>query len=103
MSKPWIVSSLSACTIRPPSSSRPAERSEANGTISLAGKPRSRSFSSITVPTAPVAPTTATRLMPLTGFERVLGADVVGAELERLVQRADRLRDAVGARRRRRS
>ena len=35
MSKPWIDSSLSAWTISPPSSSRPAERSEANGTISL--------------------------------------------------------------------
>ena len=61
MSKPWIDSSLSAWTTSPPSSSRPAERSEAKGTISLAGKLRSRSFSSITVPTAPVAPTTATR------------------------------------------
>ena len=43
-----------------PSSSRPALRSEAKGTISEAGKRRSRSFARMTVPTAPVAPTTAT-------------------------------------------
>ena len=59
-SKPWIVSSVSGWTIAP-SSSRPAERADANGTISEAGKLRSRSFARITVPTAPVAPTTATR------------------------------------------
>ena len=59
-SKPWIVSSLSGWTIAP-SSSRPALRSEANGTISEAGKLRSRSLARMTVPTAPVAPTTATR------------------------------------------
>ncbi len=39
----------------------PDVRSEANGTISRAGKPRSRSRRSISVPTCPVAPTTATR------------------------------------------
>jgi len=61
MSKPWIDSSVRAWTISPPSSSRPAERSEANGTSSPIGSALSRSFSSITVPTAPVAPTTATR------------------------------------------
>ena len=61
MSKPWIVSSFNGWTVPTPSSSRPAERSDANGTSSRAGKPRSRSFWSITVPTAPVAPTTATR------------------------------------------
>ena len=60
-SKPWIDSSLRPCTTRPPSSSRPTERSEANGTISAAGNPRSRSSCSISVPTWPVAPTTATR------------------------------------------
>ncbi len=60
MSKPWIVSSVSGWTIAP-SSSRPAERAEANGTISRAGNPRSRNFARMTVPTAPVAPTTATR------------------------------------------
>ena len=59
-SKPWMVSSRSGW-MTAPSSSLPAERSEANGTISLAGKPRSRSLASMTVPTAPVAPTTATR------------------------------------------
>jgi hypothetical protein len=60
-SKPWIVSSFNGCTVPAPSSSRPAERSDANGTSSRAGKPRSRSLASMTVPTAPVAPTTATR------------------------------------------
>ncbi len=60
-SKPWIVSSDSGWTTRPPSSSRPAERSDANGTISRAGNARSRRSRSITVPTCPVAPTTATR------------------------------------------
>ena len=42
-------------------SSGPAERSEANGTTSEAGKPRSASTSRIVEPTAPVAPTTPTR------------------------------------------
>ena len=60
MSKPWIDSSLRT-RHGTPSARGPAERSEANGTIVSAGKPRSRSFSSMTVPTAPVAPTTATR------------------------------------------
>src|SRR4051794_26597526 len=59
-SKPSMVSSASTRQATP-SSSRPAERSEAKGTISLAGKPRSRSLARMTVPTAPVAPTTATR------------------------------------------
>jgi hypothetical protein len=59
-SKPWIVSSLSGCTMPTPSISFPAERSEANGTISRAGNSRSRSSCSISVPTCPVAPTTAT-------------------------------------------
>jgi hypothetical protein len=61
MSKPWIVSSVRGWTVPKPSSSRPAERSDANGTISRAGKFRSRSLRNMTVPTAPVAPTTATR------------------------------------------
>ena len=60
-SKPWIVSSVSGWTVPKPSSSLPAERADAKGTISEAGKPRSRSLASMTVPTAPVAPTTATR------------------------------------------
>ena len=58
-SNPWMVSSASARQ-GTPSSSIPTERSEANGTISAAGKPRSRSLARMTVPTAPVAPTTAT-------------------------------------------
>src|SRR5437870_6986584 len=40
---------------------RPAERSDANGTISRAGNRRSRIPPSIGEPTGPVAPTTATR------------------------------------------
>src|SRR3954454_19127111 len=109
MSKPWIESSLSARIVTPPSS-LPALRSEANGTISAAGKPRSLSLASMTVPTAPVAPTTATlyRLMPSLRMwssmashaalgwsrscdlpERMLDLDLVRPELERLVQRPD--------------
>src|ERR1700690_156814 len=67
MSKPWIESSSRAWTIRSPpssaapSSTRPVERSEAKGTSSRAGKSRSRNSCSISVPTCPVAPTTATR------------------------------------------
>ena len=60
-SKPAIVSACSGATTPTPSSVRPADRAEAKGTISRAGKPRSRSLASMTVPTAPVAPTTATR------------------------------------------
>ena len=81
-----------------PSSSRPAERSEANGTISRAGKSRSRSFAqhhgadgagraddgdSVT-PALPPRP------------EGMLGLDLVGAELEGLVQRAHGAVDGVG-------
>ncbi len=64
MSKPRIDSSLSGTTFRsvsPKSIVRPAERSDANGTTSVAGKPRSRMMPSMVEPTAPVAPTTATR------------------------------------------
>src|SRR5437899_2592388 len=60
-SNPSIDSSLRPRTTSPPSSSRPTERSEANGTISRAGNRRSRSRRSISVPTCPVAPTIATR------------------------------------------
>ena len=65
MSKPWIASSESATQVspEPPQGSvRPAERSDANGTTSSAGNERSASTSSIVEPTAPVAPTTATRI-----------------------------------------
>jgi hypothetical protein len=61
MSKPPTVSSASPTTTRPLPRSRPAERSLANGTTSEAGKSRFSSRSIICVPTAPVAPTTATR------------------------------------------
>ena len=51
---------VSVCS--PQSIARPAERSEANATTSSAGNERSRSTPSIVEPTAPVAPTTATRI-----------------------------------------
>src|SRR5271154_50609 len=73
-SKSWIDSSLRPCTTRPPSSSRPTERSEAKATISDAGKDRPRRSSSMSEPTWPVAPTTATRyplVMPQ-GYRREL-------------------------------
>src|SRR5215211_1962143 len=93
MSKSWIVSSFRGATVRlwsPQAIIRPAERSEANGTTSSAGNERSRSTSSIVDPTAPVAPTTATRiglchLRPVHA-RHVLGQHGVGAELERSVQ-----------------
>ena len=62
MSKPWIDSSSKPWTTggrrRAPC---PTERAEAKGTTSRAGNCRSRSSASISVPTCPVAPTTATR------------------------------------------
>ena len=63
-SNPWIESSDSARTSRsrsPKSIVRPTERSDANATTSSAGNERSRITPSIVEPTAPVAPTTATR------------------------------------------
>ena len=60
-SKPSSASSRSSCTTRPSSSVFPALRADANGTTSEAGKPRSRSRRRISLPTAPVAPTMATR------------------------------------------
>src|SRR4051794_14161026 len=96
MSKPWIVLSLSALqesTLSPQSISRPTERSEANATTSSAGKPRSRITPSIVEPTAPVAPTTATRTSghhrPIC-YPRVLGLNTVLPQPERRVQLAHR-------------
>ena len=63
-SRPWIDSSSSGRhSSSPPANGTrlPAERSEANGTTSEAGKARSASTSSRVEPTAPVAPTTPTR------------------------------------------
>ena len=57
-SKPWIVSSSSGWTTMSPIC-LPAERAEAKGTISSAGKARRSSSASRSVPTAPVAPTDA--------------------------------------------
>src|SRR5918995_5473822 len=98
ISKPWIDSSFSDCTVSlasPQSMLRPAERSEANGTTSSAGNERSRSTSSIVDPTAPVAPTTATRIglchLRTVHARHVLGQHGVGAELERGVQLPDGL------------
>src|SRR5215212_333790 len=98
MSKPWIDCSLSAWTVSfvaPQSTLRPAERSEAKGTTSSAGNERSRSTPSIVDPTAPVAPTTATRIWlgHLRGMHarHVLGQHGVRAELERGVQLAHRV------------
>src|SRR5215208_3851851 len=98
MSKPWIDCSLSGWTVSfvsPQSTLRPAERSEAKGTTSSAGNERSRSTPSIVDPTAPVAPTTATRIwlghLRAMHARHVLGQHGVGAELERRVQLAHRV------------
>src|SRR5689334_24205920 len=120
MSKPSIVSSARTRTgSSAPSSVRPAERSEANGTTELAGNPRRRSRRSRSVPTAPVAPTTATRMraLPQPGRprsgpqgptksgpscgelpERALGLDgAVARQLEGGMQGAHGVRHAVAA------
>ena len=90
MSKPWIVSSVSAWTISPPSSSRPAERSEANGTISRAGKLALAQL--LEHHGADGAGGAHDGDAQAHGLKGCSGSDVVGAELERLVQRAHRLR-----------
>src|SRR5436305_12199929 len=88
-------SALHDRTWSPQSISRPTERSEANATTSSAGKPRSRITPSIVEPTAPVAPTTATRTSghhrPV-GHRRVLVAHGVVAQLERRVELPHRVR-----------
>ena len=66
MSKPSIASSARARTSSWPSPNGnflPAERSEASGTTSDASKRRSLMTASMVEPTAPVAPTTATRTL----------------------------------------
>src|SRR5829696_1180410 len=95
MSKRWIEWSLSGWTVSfrsPERILRPAERSEANGTTSSAGNERSRNTSSIVDPTAPVAPTTATRIclghLRAMDTRHVLGQHGVRAELERGVELA---------------
>ena len=75
----------------PQSILRPAERSDANGTTSSAGKPRSRITPRIVEPTAPVAPTTATRI----GLARATTGPVVA----RHVLAADRRRRPARTRR----
>src|SRR5215210_2500000 len=93
MSKPWIDSPSSGCTVSfvsLQSMLRPADRSEANGTSSSAGNERSRNTSSMVDPTAPVAPTTATRIglrhLGAVHARHVLGQHGIGTELERGVQ-----------------
>src|SRR4051812_14299225 len=79
----WGVASSTAMS----RTSRPAERTDASRWTS--SKPRSSSRSTITPPTAPVAPTTATLgMLPLR---------LRGVELERPVQRRHRALDLVGA------
>src|SRR3954451_3138556 len=97
-SKPLIDSSVRGWTTRswsPKSITRPALRSDANGTISSAGNERSRITPRMVEPTAPVAPTTATRMSahhrPVVAA-RVLAADRVVAEVEGGVQVAHRAR-----------
>src|SRR5207248_2224739 len=89
---PWMVSSESAAqesTLSPQSISRPRERSDANATTSSAGKRRSRITPSMVEPTAPVAPTTATRMSghhrPI-GYARVLRLYAAVAQVECAVQ-----------------
>src|SRR6185503_4702959 len=63
-SKPASESSVSSRTSSSPPANGtrlPAERAEANGTTSEAGKPRWARIESTSGPTAPVAPTTASR------------------------------------------
>src|SRR5437762_11941187 len=69
-SKPSRASAVSSRTSSlPPSNSTcdPAERADANATTSEAGKPRSTRIESTSGPTAPVAPTTATRGLDMRG------------------------------------
>jgi hypothetical protein len=57
------TSTVSSCTVtsRPPNEIvRPADRADANGNSSSTGNARASMIRSISVPTAPVAPTTAT-------------------------------------------
>src|SRR5436305_879330 len=96
MSKPWIVSSeraLQESTWSPQSICRPTERSDANATTSSAGNARSRITPSMVEPTAPVAPTTATRTSghhrPIS-HRRVLALHAVLSETERGVEPPNR-------------
>ena len=69
-SKPARASSVSSRTSScwsPKATRVPAERADANGTTSAAGNSRSRRIESTSGPTAPVAPTTATRRSRMSG------------------------------------
>src|SRR5215216_3620238 len=91
ISNPWIESSFSGWTVRfvsPQSMLRPAERSEAKGTTSSAGKERSRRMPSMVDPTAT---RTGLRHLRAVNARHVLGQHGVGAKLERGVQLAHRL------------
>ena len=100
MSKPWIVSSVSGWTCPKPSSSLPAERSDANGTISSAGKPRSLSLASMTVPDGAGGAHDGDAVLAHTTGSFPNGCSALMssvAELERRVQRAHGVVELVGA------
>ncbi len=84
---------MSSTTISPPrhGSFLPAERAEAKNRTSSAGKLRSSSMLRITAPTWPVAPTTPTRTPMLAPRPAVDDGLFVSSEVERLVQRPDRV------------
>src|SRR5207302_8652201 len=81
-SSAWTCSTSSS----PNDTSRPSEAEEASATTSSAGKLRSAKVASISRPTLPVAPTTAT-LKPICGNSPMnsLGGDEVGWECAELL------------------
>src|SRR4051812_37594368 len=103
-SRPWIVSSLSTLhsTTEPfHSIGFPAERSEAKGTSSATGNPRSTSTSRIVVPTSPVAPSTPTLYpSPFKTASRVSGRGggllFLHVQVEGVVQGPYRIGHAIG-------
>src|SRR5688572_18122423 len=58
--KSKVSSALTLSVLSPKDTSVPCDRRDASATTSLTGKPRSSSIVSISRPTLPVAPTTAT-------------------------------------------
>src|SRR6185312_8437559 len=75
--KSYWSSTLVFSVLSPKATSEPSERREASGTISLTGKPRSSRMLSISRPTLPVAPTTAT-LKPISKNLLSLSALLLG-------------------------
>src|SRR5262249_28114549 len=95
-SKPASASSVSSRTVscRPAYSTVvPADRAEANGTTSAAGNPRSARIESNSGPTAPVAPTPATRCSCIRRTRSLLGE--IQLSLEGVVECLHRLRHAL--------